>query len=89
MGEKCALKYLRSKGFVVWRKHAKVTDIDGRKGDLACFRHAAEDVVSRHFEVVDRIVEVKASYRNFPRLSSVLSRSQKAAKEKTLFERIS
>jgi hypothetical protein len=85
LGEKCAAKYLKSKGFTVWKKHVKVTDIDGRKGDLACFRQVAEDVMFRHFEAVDRIVEVKASYRKFPRLSNVLSLSQKAAKKRTVF----
>ena len=85
LGEKCAVKYLKSKGLIVWKKHVKVTDIDGRKGDLACFWQVAEDIMFRHFEAVDRLVEVKASYRKFPRLSNVMSPSQKAAKKRTLF----
>ena len=86
IGERCAERYVRGKGFWVERPSPReLYPIPLPGGDLIVAKEVAQDKMFKHFEILSKIVEVKTSYRKFPSLSGVLTRLQKKAKEETLF----
>jgi hypothetical protein len=85
IGERCAAEYLRDKGFWAEPTHLKTTEPVSNDGDLTVAKKVSQEHTFTRFEALHKKIEVKAAYGKFPRLSNVLSDSQKKRKEETLF----